>query len=89
MARPRIGGRAQGVSSGIAADKKGRGSGHDRRRRQHWGGQLAISADETTNALVITAQPDVMAELEQVIAKLDIRRAQVLVEAIIVEIPGW
>jgi general secretion pathway protein D len=35
--------------------------------------------------LVITAQPDVMAELEQVIAKLDIRRAQVLVEAIIVE----
>ena len=50
------------------------------------GGKLAISADETTNALVITAQPDVMAELEQVIAKLDIRRAQVLVEAIIVEI---
>ncbi len=35
---------------------------------------------------MITAQPDVMAELEQVVAKLDIRRAQVLVEAIIVEI---
>jgi len=36
--------------------------------------------------LVITAPPDVMRTLEQVIAQLDIRRAQVLVEAIIVEI---
>ena len=77
----------KGVSSSIAADKKGgaattaTGGG-----ASIGGGQLAISADETTNALVITAQPDVMAELEQVIAKLDIRRAQVLVEAIIVEI---
>ncbi|PTT44723.1 type II secretion system secretin GspD [Aeromonas sp. HMWF016] len=50
------------------------------------GGSLAISADETTNALIITAQPNVMAELEQVVTKLDIQRAQVLVEAIIVEI---
>ncbi|KHN52766.1 GspD family T2SS secretin variant ExeD [Aeromonas hydrophila] len=77
----------KGVSSSIEADKKGGaatttgGSG-----ASIGGGKLAISADETTNALVITAQPDVMAELEQVVAKLDIRRAQVLVEAIIVEI---
>ncbi|MFQ2193800.1 GspD family T2SS secretin variant ExeD [Aeromonas jandaei] len=76
----------KGVSSSIEADKKGgsnaaaMGGG-----ASIGGGKLAISADETTNALVITAQPDVMAELEQVIAKLDIRRAQVLVEAIIVE----
>jgi len=45
-----------------------------------------IEAHEDTNALVITAQPDVMRTLEQVISQLDIRRAQVLVEAIIVEI---
>ncbi|MFB2863477.1 GspD family T2SS secretin variant ExeD [Aeromonas sp. MdU4] len=76
----------KGVSSSIEADKKGgsnaaaMGGG-----ASIGGGKLAISADETTNALVITAQPDVMSELEQVIAKLDIRRAQVLVEAIIVE----
>ncbi|MBW3692117.1 GspD family T2SS secretin variant ExeD [Aeromonas dhakensis] len=77
----------KGVSSSIEADKKGGaattiGGGG----ASIGGGKLAISADETTNALVITAQPDVMAELEQVVAKLDIRRAQVLVEAIIVEI---
>ncbi|WP_421145098.1 GspD family T2SS secretin variant ExeD [Aeromonas dhakensis] len=77
----------KGVSSSIEADKKGgaattTGGGG----ASIGGGKLAISADETTNALVITAQPDVMSELEQVVAKLDIRRAQVLVEAIIVEI---
>ena len=47
---------------------------------------LSIEADEQTNSLVITAQPDTMQALEQVIARLDIRRAQVLVEAIIVEV---
>lgn len=72
----------KGVSSSIEADKKG---GATTGGASIGGGKLAISADETTNALVITAQPDVMSELEQVVAKLDIRRAQVLVEAIIVE----
>lgn len=47
---------------------------------------MSITADEQTNSIVITAQQDVMQSLEQVIAKLDIRRAQVLVEAIIVEV---
>ena len=45
-----------------------------------------IEADEGTNSLIITADADEMAALEAVIARLDIRRAQVLVEAIIVEI---
>ena len=45
-----------------------------------------IEADEGTNSLIITADTDEMAALEAVIARLDIRRAQVLVEAIIVEI---
>jgi general secretion pathway protein D len=44
-----------------------------------------IEADEGTNALIITADTDEMAALEGVIRRLDIRRAQVLVEAIIVE----
>ncbi|QFI39286.1 type II secretion system protein GspD [Moritella marina ATCC 15381] len=47
---------------------------------------LSIEPHEDTNSLVITAQPDVMRTLEQVINQLDIRRAQVLVEAIIVEL---
>jgi general secretion pathway protein D len=49
------------------------------------GNSSTIEADEGTNALIITADPDEMAALEAVIARLDIRRAQVLVEAIIVE----
>jgi general secretion pathway protein D len=49
------------------------------------GNTSTIEADEGTNALIITADNDEMAALESVIARLDIRRAQVLVEAIIVE----
>jgi general secretion pathway protein D len=45
-----------------------------------------IEADEATNALIITADPDVMQTISAVISKLDIRRAQVLVEAILVEV---
>ena len=44
-----------------------------------------IEADAATNSLIMTADTDEMAALESVIARLDIRRAQVLVEAIIVE----
>jgi len=48
--------------------------------------QFDIQADEATNALVITAPPDIMRTLKRVISQLDIRRAQVLVEAIIAEV---
>ncbi|EDN69585.1 Bacterial type II and III secretion system protein [Beggiatoa sp. PS] len=45
-----------------------------------------IQADESTNSLVITATPKVQQNLQTVIRQLDIRRAQVLVEAVIAEI---
>lgn len=45
-----------------------------------------IKADSQTNSLIINATPDVLNELENVIARLDIRRPQVLVEAIIAEV---
>jgi len=45
-----------------------------------------IQADESTNALVITATPTVYRSLAAVIRQLDIRRAQVLVEAVIAEV---
>jgi len=45
-----------------------------------------IQADESSNTLVITAAPDIYRSLQAVIRKLDVRRAQVLVEAIIAEI---
>lgn len=49
-------------------------------------GEVSIWADESTNALIITAPPKTMKSMMAVIDKLDIRRAQVMVEAIIVEI---
>ena len=45
-----------------------------------------IQGDEETNALIITADPNTVKNLKAVIRQLDIRRAQVLVEAIIAEI---
>jgi len=45
-----------------------------------------IQADEETNALIITADPNTVKNLKAVIRQLDIRRAQVLIEAIIAEI---
>lgn len=47
---------------------------------------LSIKAHESTNALVITANPEMQRSIKGVIEQLDIRRAQVLVEAIIVEV---
>ena len=47
---------------------------------------IDIQADEATNSLIITAEPDAHKNLTKVIRKLDVRRAQVLVEAIIAEV---
>ncbi|MFC4251992.1 type II secretion system secretin GspD [Sinimarinibacterium flocculans] len=45
-----------------------------------------VLADPDTNALIITANPKAMRQIRDVIAQLDIRRAQVLVEAIVAEV---
>jgi general secretion pathway protein D len=46
----------------------------------------SIEAHESTNTLVITGQPDMLRALESVIRQLDVPRAQVHIEAIIVEV---
>jgi general secretion pathway protein D len=43
-------------------------------------GGVSITADKSTNSLVITAPPEVYAVIKSIIEKLDIRRSQVLVE---------
>ncbi|MGI9281758.1 MAG: type II secretion system secretin GspD [Endozoicomonas sp.] len=48
--------------------------------------RVSIEPGETTNALILTAPQTLMSTMLDVIKKLDIRRAQVLVEAIIVEV---
>ncbi len=49
---------------------------------------VTIWADPTTNALVLTAPPKIMRSLMQVVDRLDIRRAQVIIEAMLVEVTG-
>lgn len=47
---------------------------------------INIQADATNNALIITAPPARFDSLRRVISQLDVRRAQVLVEAVIAEV---
>ncbi len=49
---------------------------------------ILIRADESLNALVLLAEPDVVATLEDIVRQLDVPRAQVMVEAAIVEVSG-
>lgn len=49
---------------------------------------LFILADEELNALIVRAEPDELAEIKRIISQLDIPRAQVLIEAAIVEVSG-
>ncbi|MEH6597217.1 MAG: type II secretion system secretin GspD [Colwellia polaris] len=72
----------QGVSESIEAEATS-GSTSSRKNKTR---NVSIDAHEDTNTLVITAQPDMLRSLEAVIRQLDIRRAQVLIEAIIVEV---
>ncbi len=72
----------QGVSESIEADASG-GKSSSRKNQSR---NVSIDAHEDTNTLVITAEPDMLRSLEAVIRQLDIRRAQVLIEAIIVEV---
>src|SRR5690606_25101809 len=51
-------------------------------------GTTGIHADEDLNALVVRAEPSLMREIEELVAALDVRRAQVLIESAIVEVTG-
>ena len=70
----------KGVSDNLQAEKSSGGKG-----AKSNSDQVMIAAHVSTNALVITAPPSIMTALQNVIAQLDIRRAQVLIEALIVE----
>lgn len=72
-------GGAELSTSAASLGVAGGGDGGGRRR-------AIIARYEGANALVIAASPEVQRELGEIIRQLDIRRAQVQVEAIIVEI---
>ena len=52
------------------------------------GKPFSIIADETQNAVVVNADPALMLEVQEAINQLDTRRAQVLIQAAIIEVSG-
>ena len=69
-----------GVSQGLE-ETEGKSSGSASKQSS-----VNIQAHDATNSIIISAQPALMSSLSSIIHQLDIRRAQVLVEAIIVEV---
>ena len=75
----------KGISDSIT-NSKGGGGITGTTGNQTTSTQTFIQANEATNSLIISAAPDVLPILEDTARQLDIRRAQVLVEAIIAEV---
>ncbi len=62
-------------------------TGNNNQQQQGGGGQAGfIQADATTNTLIITAPESIYRNLRAVIDQLDVRRAQVYIESLIVEV---
>lgn len=68
------------ISEGLKTQSDGESSGRPQ--------NILIRADESLNALVLLADPDLVATLEDIVRQLDVPRAQVMVEAAIVEVSG-
>lgn len=73
-----------GSNSGLGSGSNAMGTSATNNNQPSTGGQ--IQADPTTNSLIITAPEPLYRQLRAVIDKLDGRRAQVLVESLIVEV---
>ncbi|AGA35468.1 General secretion pathway protein D [Thioalkalivibrio nitratireducens DSM 14787] len=72
------------VLRGIAESRQTAETGGDPRGQRE--GAVRIQAHQSTNAVVIFGAPEHTRDYADVIEKLDIRRAQVLVEAVIAEV---
>jgi general secretion pathway protein D len=73
--------KSAGDSSGAAGASGAKGAAGNPQDNK-----LDVMADKSLNALVVTASPNRMQSIESVIKQLDVRRQQVLVEAIIAEV---
>lgn len=51
-------------------------------------GSASLIADESQNALIVRARPGQIRQVEAILGDLDVRRAQVLIQAAIVEVSG-
>ncbi len=77
---PKLKAQIEGMQEAAAASKGGPSTGSDTES------SAQIWADEQNNALVITAPPKTMSAINAIVDQLDILRAQVLVQAIIVDV---
>ncbi|MGA2023740.1 MAG: type II secretion system secretin GspD [Steroidobacteraceae bacterium] len=78
---------AQGTTSRVSADTAVTAAGNAASATVSLaGGTATIWADKDTNSLIITAGQRTMRAVNAIIDKLDIRRAQVIVQAIICEV---
>lgn len=73
----------KGVMGEVAKESAGGTAGNATTSRQS---SFSVFADEGLNALVLRGEPSMMQEAELIVNQLDVRRAQVLIEAAIVEI---
>ena len=71
--------RTAEILNGILIEPRGRG---DNTKSEN----ISIQADMSLNAIVVRADPSTMSEIQEILRQLDIRRAQVLIEAAIVEV---
>jgi general secretion pathway protein D len=78
----------QGVSNSMVAAQAApaQGQGAAQGRSSSGRSDVSIESHTESNSIIVTAQPDMIRSLEDVIRQIDVRRAQVLVEAIIVEV---
>ena len=71
--------RTAEILNGILIEPRGRS---DNTKSEN----VSIQADMSLNAIVVRADPSTMSEIQEILRQLDIRRAQVLIEAAIVEV---
>jgi len=71
------------IGNGLAEPGKAEGA-----RNAELASQVRIEADESQNALVLVADAERLRTVEQIVRKLDQPRAQVLIQAAIVEVSG-
>lgn len=76
----------KGVMGEVAKESSGGSGGASGSTGSGRNTSFSVFADEGLNALVVRGEPSMMQEAEMIVKALDVRRAQVMIEAAIVEI---
>lgn len=77
-----------GISSDSAAGAAGAKGAVAVGLKPLFSNEVKIVADPATNALIITADPSDWKSINRIVDKLDIRRLQVFIEALVIEVRG-